>query len=99
MIHKNASDVIEFTTETQVIANGKVTSTYTPQSGNISYAIVLDADGLEQASLLATASANEISLGTNTYDGLRLVFSYAYGTVQSTITNAAGVQAATPVAW
>lgn len=99
MTHKNASDVLEFATETQVIANGKVTANFTPQSGNVSYAIVLDADGLEQASVLTTAVANEISLGTNSYDGMRLVFSYAYGAVQAAITNTAGVQSATPVAW
>jgi len=65
---------------------------FVPQTGTILSAYIVDTNGLELAVATPSAVENEISIGTSDYDGMTLVYAYAYGAVQAAISDLSGVQ-------
>lgn len=92
LFYKNSRDDIIFTTETHTIANGKVTTVYVPQNSVVWDVFILDANDLQVANVIPTVTAREIALGSGSYDGMRLVLSYAYGATQAAIQALQGVE-------
>lgn len=89
LIWKENKDSLEFVTESHTIAGGKVTASNIPQSGMVWGCTVQDVtvegDAIILAEISPTVSADEVSIGTNVYDGKTLVFTYGYGVIQAAV--------------
>ena len=86
LIGKENIDSLEFTSESGVLVNGKVTATEHPQSGLVWDCYVIGQDGSVVADITAPSILNnEINIGTLAYDGLTIHYSYGFGRIQATV--------------
>jgi hypothetical protein len=83
---KTTTDNLTFITESKVVASGKATATNFPQDGIVWDCFVLDSNNIVVAEFSApVVNGNEIQLGSNTYDGQTLKFTYGYGAIQAAV--------------
>lgn len=89
LVWKEDKDTLEFVTESHTIVGGKVTASNIPQSGMVWGCTVQDVtaegDSIILAEISPTVAADEISIGTNSFNGKTLVFTYGYGVIQAAV--------------
>ncbi|AEH03592.1 tail protein [Pseudomonas phage PhiPA3] len=78
---------LTFVTEEKVITGGQVTADHVVKDNVVLSAIILDTDNTILSDAVPTVSGTAINLGTNTYDGKRLHYTYAYGSLTQLIEN------------
>lgn len=86
LISKSNSNTINFETEEQLITNGSVTASNIPTSNQIWDVKVVDGDVIvaEVRTEDLIVSSGNIS-GLNVYNGKKLRFTYAYGTISQQV--------------
>lgn len=72
---------IKFSTESKTIIGGVVTTDYVVRDGMVWSAKILDADGLIVADAQVTAVGDKIQLPNGNWDGHKLYYTYAHGTM------------------
>lgn len=82
---KENKDNLIFTTETAVISNGSVTATHIPQNGIVWDCRIFDGAGLIVADVHPNVNAASISIGSMSFEGKTLSFTYGYGILQATV--------------
>ena len=82
---KTSKDNLTFITESKVIADGKVTAIYPPQSALVWNCYITDSNGLIVADVTPTVITAEIDLGSLSYEGMTLSYTYGYGTIQAAV--------------
>lgn len=89
LVWKENKDSLEFVTESQVISGGKAIAANVPQSemvwGCTVQDVTVEGDSIILAEISPTVSGDQISIGTNVYDGKTLVFTYGYGVIQAAV--------------
>ena len=89
LVWKENKDSLEFVTESQVISGGKVIASNVPQSemvwGCTVQDVTAEGDSIILAEISPTVAGDEISIGTNVYNGKTLVFTYGYGVIQAAV--------------
>ena len=83
MIYKSTYESVSFITEELLISNGKVTASNIPSDGALWDISVVDGNVQIAIIKLESLFVNlaEISLDSNDYNGKKLRFSYAYGSI------------------
>lgn len=83
MIYKSTYESVSFITEELLISNGKVTASNIPTDGVLWDISVVDGNVQLAIIKLESLFVNlaEISLDSNDYNGKKLRFSYAYGSI------------------
>lgn len=82
----NSKDDLIFTTESHTIVNGSVQATYPPASGLVWDCEILGEEGTVVVKVSKpNINGFDINIGSPLYDGLTLLFTYAYGKIQATV--------------
>lgn len=87
LIWKETVDNLNFFNDSAVIVNGKVTATYYPSSQIVWNVLIIDSviGAIVAEFAQPPVSGNEITLGTNDFDGKTLYFTYAYGAIEANV--------------
>lgn len=82
----DAMPAMSFITETRPIVGATVTASHLPNSGVIWSAVVIDVAGMIMGdAAIASVDLDTITLTDTSNDGLRLRFSYAYGSIRDQV--------------
>jgi hypothetical protein len=88
LIWKSTPDTLTFVVETKLITDGKVTADYVPYNSLVWDAYITDNSNNVIANITPTASLKDILIGSNTYDGLSLTYTYGYNLIYTAVSTA-----------
>ena len=82
---KETQDTFSIITETKQILGGNVIANNPPQDGVVWNEYILDANDGIVGEIVTTAVGNIVNIGTASYDGYYLKFTYGYGHIQAAV--------------
>ena len=82
---KETQDTFSIITETKQILGGNVIANNPPQDGAVWNEYILDANDGIVGEIVTTAVGNIVNIGTASYDGYYLKFTYGYGHIQAAV--------------
>jgi hypothetical protein len=83
LMWKTSKDELIFTQEAKTIVGGKVNAEHYPQNALVWSCSIRDTNGVLLEDVEPSVALKELSIGTTDFDGHRLHYTYAYGSIEA----------------